>query len=141
MTTTQESAAGNQKKILVVEDETISLRAIGQLLESNGYAVVSAADGATAVNLAVTESPDLVILDLGLATNDPFGPQWDGFGVMDWLNRMRTSTRIPVIILTSMDPTNTQERALEAGAVAFFQKPANQDELLAAIRIALGENC
>ena len=109
------------------------------MLQSSGYTVVPAADGSTAVTLAVTESPDLIVLDLGLPTNDPFGPQWDGFGVMDWLNRMRTNSRIPVIVLTSADPADAQQRALEAGAVAFFQKPASQEELLAAIRIALGE--
>jgi two-component system, OmpR family, KDP operon response regulator KdpE len=139
MTTAEESVPGDQKKILVVEDETISLRAVSQLLLANGYAVVPAADGANAVTLAASENPDLIILDLGLPSNDPFGPQWDGFGVMDWLNRMRMNTRIPVIVLTSMDPADAQQRALEAGAVAFFQKPAGQDELLAAVRIALGE--
>jgi|SRR6185295_15596523 len=136
---TTEPAPANRKKILVVEDESISLRAIGQLLQSSGYTVVPAADGSAAVTLAVTESPDLIVLDLGLPTNDPFGPQWDGFGVMDWLNRMRTNSPIPVIVLTSMDPADAQQRALEAGAVAFFQKPATHEELLAAIRIALGE--
>jgi two-component system KDP operon response regulator KdpE len=136
---TTEPAPANRKKILVVEDESISLRAIGQLLQSSGYTVVTAADGSAAVTLAVTESPDLIVLDLGLPTNDPFGPQWDGFGVMDWLNRMRTNSPIPVIVLTSMDPADAQQRALEAGAVAFFQKPATHEELLAAIRIALGE--
>jgi two-component system KDP operon response regulator KdpE len=139
MTTAQEPVPGSQRKILVVEDEAISQRALGQLLGANGYAVVTATDGSSAVTLAAAESPDLIILDLGLPSNDPFGPQWDGFGVMDWLNRMRTNTRIPVIVLTSMDPALAQQRALEAGAVAFFQKPAGQDELLAAVRIALGE--
>jgi CheY-like chemotaxis protein len=127
------------KKILVVEDEVIAQKAIGNVLEANGYSVVTASDGATATSLAVSHAPDLIILDLGLPTADPFAQQWDGFVVMDWLRRMTGDKKIPVIVLTACDPSQTQQRAFDAGAVAFFQKPADGDQLLATIRNALGE--
>jgi len=128
------------KKILVVEDETFAQKAIRQVLENNGYSVLTAADGSTAVSFAVSEAPDLIILDLGLDSGDPFAQQWDGFVVMDWLRRMTSEKRIPVIVLTASDPATTQQRALEAGAIAFFQKPADADQLVAAIKTALGES-
>jgi CheY-like chemotaxis protein len=87
----------------------------------------------------MSQSPDLIILDLGLASADPFAQQWDGFVVMDWLKRMASEKRIPVIVLTASDPATSQQRALEAGATAFFQKPADEDQLVAAIKTALGE--
>ena len=129
------------KKILVVEDDRVSALALAHKLKGSGYAVVSAPDGTEAVSVVRSENPDLIILDLGLPAKDPFsGPRWDGFSVMDWLNRSRPTEPIPIIVLTAWDPMQAKKRALDAGAVAYFQKPAPYDDLLAAIRNALGEN-
>src|SRR5438477_3373902 len=129
----------SSKKILVVEDDKPSAVVLTHKLKGSGYTVVSAADGATAVHLVGTEHPDLIILDLGLPALDPFsGPNWDGFSVIDWLHRSRPTEPIPIIVVTAWDPMRAKKRALDAGAIAYFQKPVPFDELLTAIKNALG---
>lgn len=128
------------KKIMVVEDETISLALMRKLLESEGYLVVSTQDGSTAVSLAMKEKPDLIILDLVLPGTDPFSPNFDGFIVMDWLHRMDADFRVPVIVVTAQTGPDVRNRALRAGAIAVFEKPADRTEVLGAIRFALGED-
>lgn len=127
------------KKIMIVEDEKISLALMQKFLVEQGYAVVSTQDGSTAVSLAMKEKPDLIILDLGLPGMDPFSPSFDGFIIIDWLHRMAADVKIPIIVVTAQTGAHVQQRALEAGAAAFFEKPAKRDQVLAAIRIALGE--
>jgi len=128
------------KKVLIVEDEIFAQKAIRNVLESHGYTALAASDGATAVSIAMSEMPDLIILDLNLPTADPFSQQWDGFVVMDWLKRMAGEKKIPVIVLTSSDPAQVQQRVIEAGAAAFFQKPVDEEKLFAAIKDALEES-
>jgi DNA-binding response OmpR family regulator len=109
------------------------LQGLRVLLKAKGYDVVFATDGLSTINTARTEMPDVIILDIGL-------PAGDGFVVMDRLKSMQPLASIPIIILTAMDPSSSKERALNAGAKFFFQKPFDNDELLAAIRKAMGES-
>ena len=84
------------RKIMVVEDESISLVLMERFLVAQGYSVVTTQDGSTAGKPpAMKEKPDLIILDLGLPGADPFGPQFDGFIFIDWLHRMAAETRAP----------------------------------------------
>jgi DNA-binding response OmpR family regulator len=73
----------------------------------------------------------LIILDLGL-------PVGDGFVVLDRLQNSDTLSGVPVIVLSARDPQSNEQRALKAGAAAFFQKPADNDELMNVIRVSLG---
>jgi putative two-component system response regulator len=127
------------KKIMVVEDEQISLALMRKFLLEQGYEVISTQDGSAAVSLAMKEKPDLIILDLGLPGMDPFSPSFDGFIIIDWLHRMTSDVRIPIIVVTAQTGAQVRQRALEAGAVAFFEKPARRNEILAAILQAIGE--
>jgi DNA-binding response OmpR family regulator len=120
------------KKILIVDDDEYLLLGLAAKLKANGYAVVSAMDGVAAIASARRETPDLIILDLGL-------PAGDGFLVLERLSAMTDLLATPVIVLSAWDPTNNKQRALKAGAVAFFQKPPDNREFLSAIRHALGE--
>lgn len=127
-----------RKKILIVEDETITLALTRKLLEEAGYAVAATQDGSAAVSMAMTEKPDLILLDLGLPAADPFtGPHFDGFIIMDWLHRMMKELNIPVIVVTAQTAPEVRQKVLDAGAVAFFSKPADSKKLLTAILIAL----
>jgi two-component system KDP operon response regulator KdpE len=119
-----------KKKILVVDDDKDILRALSIRLKANNYETVYATDGYMATKMARDEKPDLIILDIGL-------PMGDGFIVMDRLKDFIWREMIPVIILTARDPEANKKRAMEAGAFAFFQKPADDDALLAAIAEAL----
>jgi DNA-binding response OmpR family regulator len=120
------------KKILIVDDDEYLLLGLAAKLKANGYAVVTAMDGVAAIASARRETPDLIILDLGL-------PAGDGFLVLERLSAMTDLLATPVIVLSAWDPTNNKQRALKAGAVAFFQKPPDNREFLSAIRHALGE--
>ena len=119
-------------KILIVDDDVDLLRGLTIRLKAVGYEVVCATDAIFAVSVAMQDKPDLIILDIGL-------PGGDGFVIMERLSKIRSTVTIPVIILTARDQFGNKERALKAGAVAFFQKPADNSELLATIRKALGE--
>jgi two-component system KDP operon response regulator KdpE len=117
-------------KILLVDDDPDLLRALRLRLRANNYEVTTASDGYAAI-AAQKERPSLIILDLGL-------PVGDGFVVLDRLQNSDALAGIPVIVLSARDPQNNEEKALKAGAAAFFQKPADNDELLNVIRVSLG---
>jgi len=99
-------------------------------LQANHYDTACAREGISAVSMAYRERPDLIILDLGL-------PAGDGFLVLERLQQSTTLASIPVIILTARDRESSRERALKAGASAFFQKPIDNGRLLCAIRTTL----
>src|SRR5690242_7163051 len=120
----------SRPKILIVDDDFDLRRGLNLRLRANNYDVVYAADGLSAMAVAQKEHPDLIILDIGM-------PAGDGFTVMDRLQKSAPLACVPVIILTARDPQYHKERALKAGAIAFFQKPVDNEELLAAIRAAL----
>jgi DNA-binding response OmpR family regulator len=130
----------SEKKILIVEDDEISQQYLTRFLTDAGYAVVRCGDGPTAVSLAATQKPDLILLDLGLPSPNPKTcPSFDGFRVLDWLPRVLKPKKIPVIVLSAQDAGQAKETALKAGATAFLQKPADPAKLLAAIKIALND--
>ncbi len=120
------------KLILIIDDDQPLLVGLTARLKANGYRVVWATDGVSAIAVAVAEAPDLIVLDLGL-------PAGDGFLVIDRLKSLAPMAAIPVIVLSARSPMESRTRALEAGAVAYFQKPPDNHEFLAAIRSALGE--
>ncbi len=118
-------------KILVVDDDPDLLRAMRLRLRANNYEVSTASDGYTAIASAQKDRPALIILDLGL-------PVGDGFVVLDRLQASDALSSIPVIVLSARDPQMNEQRALKAGAAAFFQKPADNEELLNVIHVSLG---
>jgi two-component system KDP operon response regulator KdpE len=120
------------KKILIIDDDPHLLLGLTPRLTANGYSVVTAADAIDAIAVARKEAPDLIILDLGL-------PGGDGFVVLERIRNLAVLATIPVIVLSARDPVDNRKRSLEAGAVAFFQKPPENYEFLTAIRRALGE--
>jgi DNA-binding response OmpR family regulator len=120
-------------KILIVEDDTDLLRGLNIRLGAAGYNVVFAIDAISAISVARKETPDLILLDIGL-------PGGDGFVVMERLRFLSPVATVPVIVITGRDLPTNQERALNAGAQAVLQKPVNNDVLLAAIKRALRKN-
>jgi CheY-like chemotaxis protein len=121
------------KLILVVEDEAVQLALVAKLLRSAGYEVIEARDGIVAVTLARKENPDLVLLDLGL-------PEGDGFAVMERLQLLPATARIPVVVLSSRDAANAAGAAKKAGARAYLEKPVDKEKLLRAVGEALGNS-
>jgi DNA-binding response OmpR family regulator len=117
-------------KILIVDDDPDLRQALKLRLRANHYDTVHAGDGYSAIAQAYKERPNLIILDLGL-------PAGDGYVVLDRLQRDDKLSSIPVIVLTARDPQSSEQKAMQAGAAAFFQKPADNAELLEVIRATL----
>jgi DNA-binding response OmpR family regulator len=120
----------NRAKIMVVDDDPDLRHALSLRLRANNYDTVNVCDGYSALAMAQKEHPHLIILDLGL-------PAGDGFAVLKHLQEYPALSAIPVIVLTARDPETSEKRTLESGAVAFFQKPADNEELLSVIRASL----
>ena len=132
-----EPTSEKKKKILVVDDNEIILKTISLRLQGAGYEVVTALDGSEAVSSARKEAPDLVLLDISFPP-DVGGVEWDGFRIMEWFRRMENAKKTPVIIITGGEVSHNKERAIAGGAVAFFNKPIDHDDLLKVIRATLG---
>jgi DNA-binding response OmpR family regulator len=117
----------SKKKILIVEDDSDVSHGLRIVLRANGYAVIIAGDAVAAVSEAKKENPDLIILDLGL-------PAGDGYLVMERLSNLESLAAVPVIVFTARDEHMHREKALQAGARAFFSKPTDHKILLASIQ-------
>ena len=113
--------------VLVVDDEPQIARALRVALSSRGYSVSTAGNGETALELAATSPPDVVLLDLGL-------PGIDGLEVV---RRLRSWSEVPVIVVSVREGQSDKVAALDAGADDYLTKPFGMDELLARIRSAL----
>ena len=116
-------------RILVVDDVRENVRLLEAVLVAHGYEVVSATDGRSALELAASTDPDLVLLDVLM-------PQPDGYAVCRRLREQEETAVLPVIMLTASEGTE-KTKAIEAGADDFIPKPFNRDELLTRIRSLL----
>ncbi len=116
----------NQPRILVVDDERPIRRFLSASLSEN-YLISEAANGEDAIRMAVSERPDLIILDLGL-------PDIDGVEVT---RRLREWTQTPIIIVSVREQEADKIAALDAGADDYLTKPFGAGELMARIRVAL----
>ena len=114
-------------RILIVEDEEKIARFVTLELEHEGYQVEHAADGRTAVDLALKRDYDLILLDVLL-------PQLNG---MEVLRRVRKYKDVPVIMVTARDAVMDKVAGLDAGADDYLTKPFAIEELFARIRVAL----
>ena len=128
-------------KILIADDNVIVLKTVAIKLKSAGYEVRTAMDGTTAISCVRRERPDLIILDINFPADvsRSGGIAWDGFLILDWLRRIDEVRDTPIIFITSGEPSKFREKALSTGAVAFFQKPIDQDEMLNVIRHTVGD--
>jgi len=114
-------------RVLIVDDEPPIRKLLRMGLTAQGYHVLEAPDGATALNL-IAEKPDLVILDLGL-------PDMQG---LDLLRSIRAQNeRVPIVVLSSRGDEAAKVQALDIGADDYVTKPFGTDELLARMRAAL----
>lgn len=114
-------------RILIVDDERPIRRFLRTSLAAHHYEISEAATGEEALNMAASERPDLIILDLGL-------PDIDGIEVT---RRLREWTQIPIIILSVRDQENEKIAALDAGADDYLTKPFGVGELTARLRVAM----
>jgi len=113
--------------VLVVDDEPQIVRTLTINLRARDYEVESAGDGRSALQVMQERTPDVVVLDLGL-------PDMDGVQV---LQQIRTSSQVPVVVLSARQESDDKVEALDAGADDYVTKPFGMDEFLARIRAAV----
>jgi two-component system KDP operon response regulator KdpE len=118
---------GDDRLVLVVEDEPQMLRFLRASLTSHGFRLVEALNAAEAVAAATAQSPEIVLLDLGL-------PDLDG---IELTRRLREWTRVPIIVISARGREEDKVEALDAGADDYLTKPFGVNELLARMRVAL----
>jgi len=114
------------KKILIVEDVELNVDLLVQLLEEH-FSLVVAGDGATGIDLAAREMPDLILMDMSL-------PVIDGWEATRRIKSSEDLDSIPIIALTAHAMDGDRERALECGCVDYISKPLDEDILFEKIR-------
>jgi CheY-like chemotaxis protein len=124
------------KSILLVDDDRVSLAAVGKLLERWGYQVTTCADSGEAVSLALKGHWDTIVLDLGLPSPNPERiPDFSGFKMLRWLTLFKRP--IPVIIFTNNGKDGLEAEAITAGAFALIRKDEAPRKLAEAVQLAL----
>ncbi|MDD5505363.1 MAG: response regulator [Candidatus Omnitrophica bacterium] len=119
-----------KEKILIVEDEKDIIKMLEYNLKKEGFKVIDARDGEDALDLAVREYPDLILLDLML-------PGIDGLEVCKALKRESKTSSIPIIMLTAKSQESDKVVGLELGADDYITKPFSPRELIARIKAVL----
>jgi len=121
-----------KKKILFIEDESVLQKTFGEILEQEGYEMISALDGEIGLRLVKEKSPDLILLDLIL-------PKVNGFSVLKKIKEDKETKDIPVIVLTNLEGLEDIDKVLKMGATTYLVK-ANYslEEVMVKIKKALG---
>lgn len=129
--TMDEETHAGPEKILIVEDEDATRETWAEFFETAGYAVVQAADGQEALDIAKIEQPDIVLLDLRL-------PRLDGYQVCQRLKADPTTAHTPIIMITAfLTGSSDTVRGIEYGADDYLNKPVDLDVLAARVRMVL----
>ncbi len=116
-----------KERILVVDDDPRFVRLLKVNLEASGYAVIVAKDGQTAVAVAASESPDLILLDIMM-------PAMNGYMVCEQIREFSTA---PIVMLTALGETDDKVKGLDLGADDYITKPVSIKEVLARVHAAL----
>lgn len=118
----EESKSGLPGKILIVDDNQDSRELVVKILKARGYQTIEAVDGEEALEKAVAERPDLILMDRSL-------PKIDGYEVTRRLKGREEFKDIPIVALTAHAMRGDREKALEAGCEGYISKPINVREL------------
>ncbi len=125
-----ERIAERQAKILIADDSPANLQLLSRILIENGYSVREASDGAAALRLARSESPDLIMLDVMM-------PLLDGFETCRFLKSGEDTRDIPVVFMTSLAETSDKIKGFRMGAADYITKPFQVEEILARVKTLL----
>jgi two-component system, cell cycle response regulator DivK len=120
----QQNARRN--RILIVEDNPISLTLLKQLLKAHGYEVLETPEGLQALDLARAEQPDLILMDIRL-------PDISGFEVTRLLKQDQRTKTIPIIAVTALASREYEKKGLESGCDAYIPKPITLGNFLRTI--------
>jgi len=118
-------------KVLVIDDEPVVRQLVNRLLSAEGYEVIEAPYGQAGYQMAVSEKPNIILLDLMM-------PVMDGFEVLSKLKSNPETRPIPVIILTAKIDAESERRCMRSGAEDYIKKPWGPGEIGDRIAMALG---
>ncbi|HEX8974370.1 MAG TPA: response regulator [Patescibacteria group bacterium] len=104
-----------KKKLLIVEDDAILQKSLEDFLSTEGFEVSCASDGEAGVEMAHTNKPDLILLDIVL-------PKKDGYEVLQEIKADEAVSHIPIVLLTNLGSVSDVEKALELGATTYLVK-------------------
>jgi two-component system, cell cycle response regulator DivK len=125
--TMEDIKKGLSKKILVVDDNQDSRELVVKVLKNKGYEMVEAVDGEEAIEKAIAERPNLILLDISI-------PKLNGYEVTQKLKGMEEFENIPIVALTAHAMKGDRKKALEAGCEGYITKPINVRELPAQVK-------
>jgi two-component system cell cycle response regulator DivK len=117
-----ENAKGSSHTIMVVEDYDDTRYFLKRILEKKGYRVLEAVNGHEAVEIAQTEHPDLILMDLDL-------PILDGIGATQYLRQQEATKSVPIVAVTAYPMSYTRVKAFAKGCNEYLSKPIDFDEL------------
>jgi len=122
------------KTLLIIEDDQSTVRLLTITLQRKGYTIQAAANGLIGIEMARTNPPDAILLDLML-------PGVDGFEVLDQLQNHPKTADIPVIVISAKGSPADRQQATELGVVTYLQKPYHIQKLYSVLKAAVGEDC
>ncbi len=117
-------------KVLIVDDDNLTHKILGDYLKLSGYKVLHASNGIEGLEMIRRHHPDLVLLDV-------YMPELDGFQTLDQVRKDEKLAGIPVLLLTGIDLPNLKVKGLEMGADDYITKPFNPAEVLARVKISI----
>jgi len=123
------------KRVLIVDDDPVFLTVTAKRLQSAGFQVRTAREGAEAIAALGEQPADAILMDITFqpdVCNGGMG-SWDGFQIMTWLRGNPAAKGARFIMVSNSDSASDRQRAQQLGAVAYLQKPLDHDRLLAAV--------
>ena len=115
------------ERVLIVEDNGKNMKLVRDVLQASGYSTLEATTGEEAVELALSQAPALVLMDVQL-------PGIDGVEALERLRQNARTASIPVLALTAQAMSGDRERFLEAGFDGYLAKPVDVGELIETVR-------
>jgi DNA-binding response OmpR family regulator len=121
-----------QRTVLIIEDEKLIIVSTQMVLEAAGFRVESATNGEDGIAKARSQTPDLILLDIMM-------PGIDGWETLTRLKRDGATANIPVVIFTAREHSRGHQKSAEMGAVDYFRKPFEPDELIELVEKHVGQ--
>ena len=118
------------KKILIIEDDTILRENLADFLNEEGYQIKTASDGLSGVNMVITQMPDLILCDVAM-------PGMNGFELLKTIQQIKPTSSIPLIFITAKTEKEDIRTGMQLGADDYITKPFDLNELLQTVRIRL----
>ncbi len=122
-----------KNKILVIEDNEQNMYLVKYILEAHGYLVLESDNGPEGITIALSESPDLILLDIQL-------PGMDGYDVARALKKEPALRQVPIVAVTSYAMPGDRENVLAAGCTGYIEKPIDPDTFIHEVRRYLNKS-